>query len=137
LTDSTVSHEHIAGQLGIELSGHDAAYSAALAEFLTDFCRGKSDPAVWGDEVRQVARFAERFFHQGYQARQSQQSSSLPEAVRVALADAARGFQMLADNPAPDVDPQWLAECRTKADILTTYINSFTSSGGLCAGDFT
>jgi hypothetical protein len=137
LSDSTVSHEQIAGLLGIELAGHDSAYSAELAEFLTDFGRGKSDPAVWSEEVRHVARFAERFFHQGYQAKQAQQSSGLPDTVRAALADAARGFQMLADNPAPDVDPQWLAECRKKADILTTYINSFTSSGGLCAGDIT
>jgi hypothetical protein len=137
VTDSPVDHEHIASLLGMEIPRHDAAYSAALAEFLTDFCRGKSDPAVWNDDVRHIARFAERFFQQGYQAARLPQTSGLPEVVRAALADAARGFKMLADNSRPEASPEWLAECRRKADILTTYINSFTSSGSLCAGDIT
>ena len=133
MCDSVDENKRMTGLPATEAESYELAYSAALAEFLTDFCRGERDPVAGDADTRQVAQFAEHFFRRGYQARRA--GPELPEFVRAALADAARGFVMLAENSAPDASPEWLAECRRKADVLTAYINSFSATPAGAVGE--
>lgn len=138
MTEVSFEAKRLLGALGIKIEQEDAAYGAAVAEFITDYCRGHSDPTLWSADLRLLARFSTDIFQRGYQARRSQELGGISNVLKKSLLEAARGFQMMADNPAQDATPEWLVECRKNVAVLTSSaeaLESFAGTSGLPASE--
>lgn len=124
--------------LGIEIEHGEVAYGAAVAEFITEYCRGRSDPGAWSEDLRLLARVSTGLFQRGYEARKAQELKKLGSVLSSSLLDAARGFEMLAENSGKDVTPEWVEECRKHAEALRSSVKaleSFAGTSGLPAAE--
>jgi hypothetical protein len=138
MSEVSLEAKRLLDALAIEIEQEEAAYGAAVAEFITGYCRGRSDPSAWSEDLRLLARVSTGLFQRGYEARKAQELKTPGSALSSSLLDAARGFEMLADNSGMDATPEWVAECRKHAETLRSSVKaleSFAEASGLPAAE--